>query len=49
MVSSLFLVSLSDPDAPRPEGNVMKPTDGGAAVVSFHSHVITTFYTYHRL
>ena len=27
-------MNLSDPDAPKPEGNTMKPTDGGAAVVS---------------
>ncbi|XP_067935039.1 disco-interacting protein 2 homolog C-like isoform X2 [Watersipora subatra] len=26
-------VSMNDPDAPKPEGNVMKPTDGGAAVI----------------
>lgn len=25
---------MSDPDAPKPEGNTMRPTDGGAAVVS---------------
>ena len=33
----LLSVNLSDPDAPKPEGNTMKPTDGGAAVVSGYS------------
>ena len=33
----LLSVNLSDPDAPKPEGNTMKPTDGGAAVVNGYS------------
>jgi len=50
-------VSSNDPDAPQPEGNTMKPTDGGAAVVRIMSsisiclryHILCICYQYHML